>query len=291
MKKCPVCHTEYDDSLNFCTKDGNQLVEAVVKPEPPKPDKPARRRGGGCMKKILVAVVIAVIGLAAIYHHLMNAATYLRTEPCEIAVTKGGGECRIDIDYDGYVWLVNHKPEWVSIDEHDDNFDLRVGPNATGQRREGSITVQSGKHLAQVVVRQNAFAMVIRPSAASAKFGKSGGHEEIAIETDGCEWEAEYTDWMTVRKRDDGKLRIDCPSNDGDYRTGTIVVSEDNARATIKVTQAGKCNVCHGSGTISCNACMGIGHTGFGFYSVNCVWCGGQGTSVCSTCGGSGFRE
>ena len=25
MKECPICHTQYDDSLNFCTKDGHQL--------------------------------------------------------------------------------------------------------------------------------------------------------------------------------------------------------------------------------------------------------------------------
>lgn len=25
MKECPICHTQYDDPLNFCTKDGHQL--------------------------------------------------------------------------------------------------------------------------------------------------------------------------------------------------------------------------------------------------------------------------
>ena len=25
MKECPICHAQYDDSLNFCTKDGHQL--------------------------------------------------------------------------------------------------------------------------------------------------------------------------------------------------------------------------------------------------------------------------
>lgn len=27
MKECPKCHTQYDDSMNFCTNDECQLVD------------------------------------------------------------------------------------------------------------------------------------------------------------------------------------------------------------------------------------------------------------------------
>lgn len=30
MKECPKCHTQYDDSMNFCTNDGCQLVDTTV---------------------------------------------------------------------------------------------------------------------------------------------------------------------------------------------------------------------------------------------------------------------
>lgn len=27
MKECPKCHAQYDDTMNFCTTDGCQLVD------------------------------------------------------------------------------------------------------------------------------------------------------------------------------------------------------------------------------------------------------------------------
>lgn len=291
MKECPICHTQYDDSQNFCIKDGSQLKPILGTAPPPKEEKPIKRRSGGCLKKIIIGAIIVIIGLVLLYNHLTNAATYLRTEPSEIAVSKGGGECNIDIDYDGYIWTVNHQPEWVDIDENERDFDLEVAQNTTGQPREGSITIQSGKQLAQVIIRQNAVATVIRASETSIKFGESGGNREIAIQTDGCDWVAEYTNWMTVTKEDNDELHIRCPRNNDEYRTGTIVVKEDNARVTIYVTQSGKCNNCHGSGSITCGACNGMGGSGYGMFYANCIWCGGRGSSQCGSCGGSGQRD
>ena len=291
MKECPICHTQYDDSQNFCIKDGSPLKPILGTATPPKEEKPIKRRNGGCLKKIINGAIIVIIGFVLLYNHLTNAATYLRTEPSEIAVSKGGGECNIDIDYDGYVWTVNHQPEWVDIDENERDFDLKVFPNTTGQPREGSITIQSGKQLAQVIIRQNAVATVIRASETSVKFGENGGNREITIETDGCNWEAEYTNWMTITKEDNEELHIRCPRNDDEYRTGTIVVKEDNARVTIYVTQSGKCNNCHGSGSITCGACNGMGGSGYGMFYANCIWCGGRGSSQCGSCGGSGQRD
>lgn len=291
MKECPICHTQYDDSQNFCIKDGSQLKSISRTTNSLKEEKNIKKRSGGCLKKIIIGAIIIIIGLVILYNHLTNAATYLRTEPSEIAVSKGGGEGNIDIDYDGFIWTVNHQPEWVGIDENERDFDLEVAPNTTGLPREGSITIQSGKQLAQVIIRQNAVATVIRASETSIKFGESGGNREITIQTDGCDWEAEYTNWMTVTKEDNNELHIRCPRNNDEYRTGTIVVKEDNARVTIYVTQSGKCNNCHGSGSITCGACNGMGGSGYGMFYANCIWCSGRGNSQCGTCGGNGQRE
>lgn len=296
MKECPICHTQYDDSLNFCTKDGHQLnnveTSRVASPQDENRQSDHPRGRGGCLKKIIIGCVIVVIGLIALYNYLANATTYLRIEPNEIRASKAGGSCKVDIDYDGYIWTVNHQPEWVDIDENDNDFLLSIGPNQTGQVREGSITIQSGKLLSQVVVKQNAYATMIKASETSVKFKKGGANKDITIETDGCSWEAEYSNWMNVTKDEEETLHITCPRNDGEYRTGTITVKEDNARVTISVTQGGDCNNCHGNGEVSCNSCLGMGGMGgFGMYYSSCMWCGGRGKVTCGLCKGTGVRE
>lgn len=294
MKECPICHTQYDDSLYFCTKDGHQLKSIETshaetqKQENGQINQPREKKG--CLKKIIIVCVIGAIGLIALYNYLVNAATYLRAEPDEIHAPKAGGSCKVDIDYDGFIWTVNHQPEWVDIDESNNDFLLSVGPNQTGQVREGSITIQSGKLLSQVVVKQNAYATMIKASETSIKFSKGGANKDVTIETDGCSWYAEYSNWMTVTKDDEARLHIICPKNNGEYRTGTITIIEDYARVTISVTQEGDCNNCHGNGEVSCNSCLGMGGIGFGMYYSSCMWCGGRGKTTCGTCNGKGIR-
>ena len=67
MKECPICHTQYDDSLNFCTKDGHQLksVETshveIQKHENRQNNQHKEKKG--CLKKIVIGAGIVVIGL------------------------------------------------------------------------------------------------------------------------------------------------------------------------------------------------------------------------------------
>lgn len=289
MKTCPICHKEYDDSYSFCTKDGHQLIDAEAPQNQSSQNTDKKKKS--YLKKIAIAVIIVIIGLVILFSHLMKAATYIRTEPDEINASKAGGRCKVEIDYDGYVWTVNHKPDWVYLYENDQDFDLTIEPNLTGQVRNGSITVQSGKQLAQVVIKQNAFASYLRASETSIKFGQDGGEKTIAIETDGCDWEAEYTDWMDVSLRGEGVLLIKCPRNDGEYRTGTVTLKEDYVRSTIYVKQSGKCDYCHGEGRVLCSSCMGMGGFGYGYYYSPCMMCGGDGKVKCGVCNGSGYRD
>ena len=290
MKECPKCHTRYDDSMSFCIKDGCQLIDmndaSSVGHQPEE-----KKKKGGCLKKILVAVAILVIAVVAFYNYLMNAASYLRVEPNQIELAKAGGKCNVEIDYDGYVWMINHKPNWVDIYENDNDFTIRVRPNKTGQTREGSITIQSGKHLAQVVISQLGCATFINVSENKIKCSSSSWDTySLSITTDGCGWEAQYPDWITLIKNEDGAL-IGLESNDGEYRTGKVVFSEDNVTATVYVTQGGNCTNCHGNGEINCNVCYGLGSTGFGMYYMRCLFCGGSGKLKCGLCNGSGKIE
>lgn len=298
MKRCPICHTQYDDNQNFCVKDGHELESVTIEMQPSQESQSTEKsyieqkpNKSGCLKRVVISCVVIIIGLILFYNYLNNATTYLRTEPSAVVISKGGGSCTVDIDYDGYIWNVNHKPEWIEIDENNKDFKLSANSNESGQMREGSITIQSGKILAQVFVRQNAYATKITTSESAVKFGKSGGKREITIESDGCAWVAEYTNWMNVSKESESCLHIDCPRNDGEYRTGTIVVKEDNVLTTINITQSGKCNNCHGTGNVSCNSCFGTGGTGYGMFYTTCMWCGGKGKFECGVCHGTGMRE
>lgn len=289
MRICPKCHTQYDDSMSFCVKDGCQLQE--VSSNASNQDVKPTRKKTGCLKKILVIVVVLILGAFLLYRYLMNAATYLRVEPEVLTAAKAGGMGKVDIDYDGYIWVINHKPDWVAIDESENSFVVKVASNKTGQNREGSITIQSGKLLAQVVVRQLAYATVMKVSENQLHFAKEGGQKTVELETDGCEWKAQFPDWIDLKENELGNLNISCSDNDGEYRTGMVTIQEDQVSVTISLIQEGECDVCHGKGEVTCNSCWGMGSFGFGLYSNSCFICGGQGKIECAACGGTGYRE
>lgn len=290
MKECPKCHTQYDDSMNFCTNDGCQLVDVCTPNSNGQTQKPQTKKNGGCLKKIIVSLVITVIAMIAFYNYIMNAATYLRVEPSQIGSVKAGRECKVELDYDGYVWMINHKPDWVDIDENDNDFTIRINPNQTGQSREGSITIQSGKQLAQVAIKQMGYATRIKASENNLKFSSSGGKETITIVSDGCEWKAQFPEWISVRDNEDGVV-ISCQSNSEEYRMGNVIFKEDNVSTTVYITQGGLCNNCHGNGETSCSSCWGMGGSGYGMFYTQCLWCGGSGKIKCGACDGSGKRE
>lgn len=300
MKECPKCHTQYDDSMNFCTDCGvalnkvsNQVsVSQSCTSSNRTPETPTvRPRKGGCLKKVIIGIVVFVVAFVGFVHYVNNAATYLRVEPNQLVASKGGGKIKVDVDYDGYVWTINHTPDWIDIDENENSFELSVGKNLTGSRREGTITVQSGKLLTQVAIVQSGVATVVRASKSNLKFGKSGGSQTISVETDGCELSAECSDFIQTSFSDDGDLIVRVSSNSDDYRTGQVRVYEDNQSWTITVEQAGKCNICHGTGEISCTWCSGTGTVGYGMFMSSCTSCGGSGSYKCSSCNGTGEKE
>lgn len=295
MKKCKNGHVFLDDTLMFCTRCGEPLEpvtdagnqdELVV--DNKDVNKPIKKKG--CFKKIIIILAVVVVCLVAGYSYLINAATYLRLEPNELHASKGGGDCTIEVDYDGYVWSINHEPNWVSTTDAGDVIRLSVRPNTTGEVREGSITVQSGKQLAQIVIRQNAVATSIKASETAVKFSKKGGIKYVTVETDGNEWTVKYPDWLNV-SCDEDKMHVKCPSNSDYYRSGQIIVTEDNVMCSIFVSQGGKCPDCNGKGEVLCTGCYGMGGTGFGFYYTTCFFCGGRGSITCGSCKGTGYKE
>lgn len=285
MKICPKCRTEYSDSVSFCIKDGCQLQENISEAS-----KPVSKKYG-CLKKILIAIVILILGVFWLYKHLMNAATYLRTEPGIINVSKSGGTGKVNIDYDGYVWMVNYKPDWVLIDENENSFEFTVEPNRSGQKREGAVTIKSGRLITNVVIRQAEFANLLRVSENNLHFNSSGGSENIEYDTDGCDLRYKSPDWINIKELGEGLLSVNCAKNSGEYRSCSMSLYEDQVKVTIFVSQGGECNVCHGKGEMICNSCYGLGNNGFGMYSYQCFFCGGTGKINCGACDGSGYIE
>lgn len=291
MKECPKCHTQYDDNVVYCTNDGSLLQDVSQNSYSGTGQvSGAGSKKRGVLKTVLIVLAVVLVVLGFLYNKVKNSATYLRTEPSLVTGPKVGGECTIEIDYDGYMWSINHKPNWVNIKEDENSFVVEVTPNTSGQSREGSITVQSGKQLAQVVVKQSGRATKIKTTQAYLKFDKRGGAESIGVETDGCGYEIECPDWLSV-KNNSGGIRVTCPKNEDEYRTGFIYLKEDGVNSRISVVQSGKCNVCHGSGQANCGVCNGTGVFFFGGYSMRCSNCGGYGSFRCGSCGGSGERE
>ena len=299
MKECPKCHNKYDDSMNFCTDCGVALNSVSNKASTLRSvqnndiitDKPKKKTGkGGCLKKVIIGVVLLVVGFFILAHYVNNAATYLRVEPNQLVASKGGGKIKVDIDYDGYVWTINHTPDWVKIKEDENSFNVSVDTNLTGNRREGTITVQSGKQLAQVAITQYGVATYIRGSKNNLKFGKSGGTQTVSLDTDGCDLKVESSDFIQTSFSDDGELIVRVSNNSDEYRTGQIKVYEDNQSWYITVEQGGKCNSCHGSGKTSCSICFGTGTFGFGMMGSVCMSCGGSGSVKCSSCQGTGVK-
>ena len=293
MKRCENCKTTFSDSVNFCTECGQTLVYVSDSSQYESGDNhqtPKRKKKRSIWKILLITLLVLVIGFIALLNYVMNAATYLRVEPNMLVVDKNGGEAIVDIDYDGYVWIINHIPDWIEVEEYEQSFSVKADENLTGHNLEGSITVQSGKFLAQVLIQQKGQATYIKASKTSIHFDEAGGRETITIDSDGCNYTVEHPDFLFV-STDDDKIKIRAYRNSDKYRTGYVTILEDNIRTRIHISQGGICNSCQGSGRVFCGQCMGQGGWGYGMFYSQCWLCNGIGSLQCGTCDGTGERE
>ena len=307
MKTCPQCHEQHDDDKLFCTHCGTRLPDSepvinIPHPTtpttptqaPPRPADPATQpatqpgaKRSSWRKTVLIALAAVAFIAYGVYNYATNAATYLRAEPNRLVAPKCGGEATVDIDYDGYLWSINHAPEWVKIDKNKRNFKITCEPNTTGFARNGSITIQSGDLLEQVLVGQNAVATKITASENSISFSKDGGTKTIKVLTDGTKWNVNYPNYLNVNAHGD-ELEVTAAPNDGDFRSGFLIISEDQVSTRVAFSQGGLCSNCHGEGSFTCTACYGNGTVAYGMYTSPCYACGGTGKLECGACGGTG---
>ena len=289
MKYCDFCHKEYSEEENFCTECGRPLVHGREDYMGKAPEVPvvveSKRKGSSVLKKVLIAIVCVVLALVGIFNYLDNATTYLNLSPNLGFAPKGGGQIDINVNYDGFFWIVDSCPDWVKIKENERSLTVEAEPNPSGQRRVGVVIVESGKLQARAVIAQNGKATYIRTSEHNIHSDRKGGTIDVKVDSDGYDWTAEFPSYLSVKKIDDVTLRISFPENDGYAREGYCVVREDHKRAVIQLSQGGTCQQCRGTGEMVCSYCNGFS------YMHACPYCGGSGKEPCRYCQGRGYIE
>lgn len=314
MKKCPKCNTVYDDTKNFCIKDGTQLVdysgETDIQDEPKHEPRRKRKEKSGkgrkIFRKIVLALVVIVVALYALFHWALNSATYLRLSPETQIFSRDKQVYTVNVETDGYTWEVIHRPDWVTILNEDTEANLlkiSVMSNKGGDDREGTIEIKSGKCTAVMQVGQWAKARKLECDKSELWFKKSPDSDSkktLKVTSDTHDVSASCTSWMTVKWNGATMLNVTCEDNDGYARKGTITITADDLSRTITVRQQGKCKSCKGKGKTgssitSCPYCQsGRVYDIWGNSSI-CKHCGGVGwkassqRSECPSCKGTGY--
>ena len=290
MKYCPKCHSEYVDTLNFCTQCGCPLETKVDgEPVPPVPEnsRPASpRKKGSIWRRLFLFLVVAIALLVGSYKYVSNLTTYMGLNPNRVVAPKAGGELSVSVEYDGFLWDIVSAPEWVEIDEQAASFTIKFAKNTTGRNRSGRITVKSGKVVAQMVVAQQAAATYLTPSEKYVHFGKAGGTDTLRVSTDGGDWEPRTSINWNIKKIDEHTFTLSASENAGYAKSDYIYLEEDRQRAYIQVIQGGICPKCKGTGEIPCKICHGTRYPGY-----NCFFCDNTGTQPCDECQGRGEIE
>lgn len=304
MKHCNNCGVDFPDDLAFCTRCGSKLVvcapnsaetpdnpdNSTTQPLPPTSPAKPKKSGKKILKRVLMVIAVLLVLFVLWISHLMNSTTYMALNSNGEVFAKGGGQTEISIDYDGYIWEVSYKPDWVSISEHDNSFTVVCLPNESGSDREDHITVKSGKVVKAVPVGQYGNAQYIRLSESSLTSDMDGGSIYIDMSTDGVGPNISYPKFCEVEDASSEGFTLRVNSNSDYTRSGVVEVTEDNAIARISISQEGKCRECNGHGSRTCPSCGGFGSFSTGFYTTQCFTCGGSGEMKCYSCGGDGIK-
>ena len=287
MKYCPKCHNEYVDTLNYCTQCGCPLeTKTDDTPVPPAPAPRQPRKKGSVWRRLLLFLLVVIGLLVGGYNYVSNLTTYMGLNPNRVVAPKAGGEIKVAIEYDGFLWSIASAPDWVKISEGADSFVLQIEKNTTGRNRSGLITVKSGKILAQMAVGQQAVATYLKPATNYVHFSKAGGTDTLRVSTDGGDWQLRSSINWTAKKIDDHTFVLSAPENTGYAKSDYVYLEEDRQRAYVQVVQGGICKKCKGSGEIPCKVCQGVRYPGY-----NCFFCDNTGTQPCDECQGRGEIE
>ncbi|EJX01204.1 hypothetical protein EVA_10690 [gut metagenome] len=292
MKICPKCHSEYVDSLNYCQKCGTPLIDkAAADPawsntETSSAEPVILKKKLSLAKKMLLAVLGLTLVLVIVYDYLGSLTSYLRVETTQLVATKTGGEISVGVDCDGLFWTVAECPEWLSTSHGEGKIHISAGANATGKMRKGQIVLESGKHQAAIAVVQTGVASYLQPQQQQLHFPRKGGRLTLKVNTDGGEWQVQYPSYLKANKVDENTLDLSVEENRGTVHEDYLLLTEDNVRAVVKVSQGGICKSCQGKGQMVCPFCSGVSS---GYFV--CYRCGGTGILRCSACRGAGIID
>ena len=134
MKECPKCHTQYDDSMNFCTKDGRQLrnVAEVITNNSDKTKNVHSGKVRKFIKFLKVLIVLSLIVVALIvYWYRSQPVYYIYPENSKIEVDGDAGETRININTNAPYskWRVRSNAKWIDLSKAEDHIVIKYKAN------------------------------------------------------------------------------------------------------------------------------------------------------------------
>lgn len=272
-------------------KKPENTAKPVIPVQPKGPEKPRSQGNSKKMLPIIIAAACAVVLIVAgllIWNWYANAATYITLNESELTFGKAGSSKSINVEHDGHSWDIETAPFWAHAVKSETSFTVTCTANTTGKDRQGIIVVKSGRVTAQLAVTQKARASYIRLSEGELNVDRNGGAADIRIDSDSNDFNIDAPYFCHIEKNDNG-FKITFDANDGKARSGEILVSDGDVRASLHFEQEGGCDYCGGEGTVRCPQCGGSGYkTEWGLFSgttkTTCGSCGGTGRVACPHC-------
>lgn len=142
-------------------------------------------------------------------------------------------------------WRVSVDPySWGHLTREGDKLTLTVDANPYAHKRTDYFRISSGNKSIKVDIRQEAATQLMVDGSTShkeIKFDRLGIMKTFQIISPNGAWKiAVKPDWCTVTNRDGGRISISCNVNNGDARSGIILISCGKEKVSLSVWQEGR---------------------------------------------------
>lgn len=193
------------------------------------------------MKLINKAFIIALTGVLAAGMTACSSDNNtendgpLEVSPSSLEFDAEGGDLTVEITGKG--WKATKDVEWVGIQNKEGEIVVTTIPNDAKEQRSGAITIKNNNDTKTVAVTQRGLSTL---SVVSELTLAGGGETKTVTVTSETAWEATtQADWLEITKGD-GSFTVTAGVNEGEERSATIIVENEEDSATIAVTQSGR---------------------------------------------------
>lgn len=149
----------------------------------------------------LISILVAFVGCRK-DGNMPNDSAILELSVTALDFKNTGGTQQIEVITDQEEWIADTGADWISPIKDGNNIKVVVEPNRDGRPRQGRISVHAGDRHAQVIVKQVASEIVLKPQHSELHFTKAGGTIDISFATNVKEVQIEVDEtlkeWLTV---------------------------------------------------------------------------------------------